>query len=141
MQSENAGFLLNSAGGQLALSAVFPPQEISLVPDSDPIGHAITRCGFVLIQQAHHTIFVELCPSKVAPLAALAAFHQIKETRAECVVLASAGDSWRCSQYEIFVPTKEALVRIGRMARSASKRAAAELRSGDPGSPVPKIEA
>lgn len=139
MHSESTGFLLNRAGDRLAVNELLLSHRASVEPRSDPVGHVIMHCGFVLIQLAHHALFVELCPSKVAPLAALAAFHQVKETKAECVVLGYRGDSWRRSQYEIFLRTNESLVRIDRIARSASKRAAAELQAGYVGSRARKI--
>lgn len=81
----------------------------------------------MLIQPAHHAVFVELCPTKVAPLAVLAAYYEIRATPARCIVLGYPGE-WRRDQYELFNSLDNALPRIEQMARGASKRRAAEIR-------------
>lgn len=140
MQNNYTGFLLDDAGGQVALNGSFASYSVNLAAGRDAINYAITCRGFVLMQPAHRMVFVELCPSKVAPLAALEAYYKIKETTAEYVVLAYTCDIWRSSPYEFFTNIEEALERMGRVARAASKRAAAALQALYLGSALPKIE-
>jgi hypothetical protein len=137
MQPNDAGFLLNDSGRRLAMDVLPQAQELGLDNKSDLIDHAIRQRGFVLIQPAHRAIFVELCPSKVAPLAALEAFYEVKGTAAECIVLAYPGDPWECPRCKLFSSIKAALRNIEIVARAASRRAAAKINErphskGDP---------
>jgi len=122
---ENTGFLLDTAGCELVLTGLQDSEGGEENPDV--IADAIVRRGWVLIQIARRLIFVELCPRRVAPLAALEAFHRMKEVSAEFAVLAYAGDTWRRSQYEVFSPAKGALQKMNSFARSARMKAAADL--------------
>ena len=124
----DAGFLLDNSGRRLPVDRPSLVQELGLAEKSDVIDHAIRHCGFVLMQPGHRAVFVELYPPKVAPLAALEAFYEIRDTPAKCIVLGCAGE-WRRDQYEIFSSVKAALQRIERIARAASKRRAAEVQS------------
>jgi hypothetical protein len=130
MRSDNSCFLLNDAGRRLPADPFSLAQELGLAANSDVIDHAIRQFGFVRIQLAPHALFVELYPSKVAPLAALEAFHQVKVTSEECVLLACLGDSREHSRFEFFSSPKAARVTMGKLARAASRRAAAELQAG-----------
>jgi hypothetical protein len=127
MQSKDAGFLLNDWGQRLAMDALAQIREPNLDSKSDLIDHAIQQRGFVLIQPTRGAVFVELCPSKVAPLAALEAFYEIKGTTAECIVLAYPGGLWKGPRYELFSSSKAALKNIETVARAASRRVAKKI--------------
>jgi hypothetical protein len=126
IQANDPGFLLNETGGRLAVDALLAAGEFG--PEGRPklIDCALNERGFVLITRAHHATVVELCPLRVAPLAALAAIHHLKRTAAECVLLASLGDTWRRSPYELFTSVGAAVEKLKGVARAAGKRAAAE---------------
>jgi hypothetical protein len=133
----DAAFLLDESGRRMGVDRLSLSEELRLPEDSDAIDHAIRHCGFVLIQPVHHALFVELCPTKVAPLAVLAAYYEIRATPAQCIVLSSPGE-WRRDQYELFSSVDNALPRLQRIARGASKRRAAEIRTG--GKPSPQAD-
>ena len=99
MQSADVGFLIDDAGRRLASPSLF--RSPGLPEKSDEIDYALREQGFVLIKPAHRALFVELCPQKVAPLAALEASYVVKQTQAECVVLYLLGDTWRRQPYEL----------------------------------------
>ncbi|MGA8551444.1 MAG: hypothetical protein WB678_14530, partial [Stellaceae bacterium] len=126
MQPNNVGFLLDDRGRRLAIDALPEAYQLDL-GESRVIDHALRQRGFVLIQPAHRTIFVELCPSKVAPLAALEAFYELKGAAAECIVLTCSGRSRKSARGEPF-SVEPALKKIEGIARAASRRAAADLR-------------
>lgn len=123
------GFLLNDAGRRMAVDGFHPAQEPGFGNRSDAIDYAIRQRGFVFIQPARRAIFVELCPSKVAPLAALEAFYEVKGTTATCVVLAYPGGSRERPRHELFSSIKQALEKMEEVARAANRRAASELRA------------
>jgi hypothetical protein len=129
MQPNDASFLLDDSGRRLAMDALRQAQKLGSDNRANLIDHFIRQRGFVLIQPAHRAIFVELCPSKVAPLAALEAFYEIKGTAAKCVVLAYPGEPRKCPQFELFSSIKAALKNIEMVARAASRRAAVKLRA------------
>ena len=127
MQADDLGFMLNESGVRLPVDALLLAGELG--PEGTPklIDYAISQRGFVLITPAHHAAVVELCPLRVAPLAALAAVHYLRRTAAECILLACPGDTWRRSQYELFGSVGAAVERLEGVARAAGKRAAAEV--------------
>lgn len=131
----DASFLLDDSGQRLPMDRPPLAQKLGIPEDVDGIDHAIRHCGFVLVQPAHHAVLVELCPTTVAPLAALAAFYEVRAIPAKCIVLGCPGE-WRRDQYELFSSVKHALPRIARIARAASKRRAAEVRSRSTPSPA-----
>lgn len=120
-QANDRSFMLNESGARLAVDALFLAGELG--PEGRPklIDYAINQRGFVLITPAHHAAVVELCPLRVAPLAALAAIHHLKRTAAECILLASLGDTWRRSQYELFASVGAAVERLRGSPRSGQK--------------------
>lgn len=127
MQLGNQGFLLDERGRRLAINELPQLHELDL-DESASIDWAIRQGGFVRIQRAYRAIFVELCPSRVAPLAALEAFYEIKGAAAECVILA-------CFEYPQKLPHNElffidaALKKVKEIARMAGRRAAVDLRA------------
>jgi hypothetical protein len=134
MQSVDVGFLINDAGKRLANPSLI--RDPKLPEKSDEIDYALRERGFVLINSAHRALFVELCPQKVAPLAALEASYVVKQTQAECVVLYLLGDTWRRQPYELLNSAKAASERLKRIAGAANKRTLAKLRAQ---SPVPSL--
>jgi hypothetical protein len=134
MHPNDAGFLLSDIGKRLAADSSFLAQGPGLDANLDIVSYAIKHRGFVFIGRVRRAIFVELDPSKVAPLAALEAFYQVKATAVECVVLAYPGDSWKRPRYELLCSREAALERMEKVARAASRRVAAGLqtRAGAP---------
>jgi hypothetical protein len=130
MQSADVGFLLDDGGRRLAILS--PLQNRRVNENSDEVDYDLREQGFVLIKRTHRMLFVELCPQKVAPLAALEASYLVKETTAECVVLGLLGDTWRRQPYELLDSVKTASERIKRIACAANKRALAKLRAQSP---------
>jgi hypothetical protein len=130
MQSSDVGFLIDDAGRRLASPSLF--RNPNLPEKSDQIDYALLEQGFVLIKSAHRALFVELCPQKVAPLAALEASYAVKQTQAECVVLYLLGDTWRRQPYELLDSTKAASEKLKRIAGAANKRTLAKLRAQNP---------
>jgi hypothetical protein len=114
-----------------------PIDEAGLDPGRDvdknatAIDRMIKELGFVLIAPARHALFIELCPFKARPLAALAAFYAIKDKRraVDCVVLALSGDTWRRSQYEFFDCAEGAAEKMWALARAARRRTAGDVLS------------
>jgi hypothetical protein len=134
MQSSDVGFLIDDAGRRVATTSLF--LDPNLPEKSEEIDDALREQGFVLIKPAHRALFVELCPQKVAPLAALEASYVVKQTQAECVVLYLLGDTWRRHPYELLDSIKAASERLKRIAGAANKRTLAKLRAQ---SPVPSL--
>lgn len=130
MQSSDVGFLIDDAGRRVAIPSLFGGPD--LPGKSDEIDYALREQGFVLIKPAHRALFVELCPQKVAPLAALEASYVVKQTQAECVVLYLLGDTWRRQPYELLDSIKAASERLKRIAGAANKRTLAKLRAQSP---------
>jgi hypothetical protein len=124
---ESEGFLLDTTGSQVGLSGPWLDSVSDGDANQDVIADAIVQRGWVLIQIVRRLVFVELCPRRVAPLAALEALYKMKETSAECAVLVYLGNTWRRSRYEIFSPAKGALQKMDSFARSARIKAAADL--------------
>lgn len=137
MTSVDVGFLLDHAGNRLTVESLAIARKVH---DADPdvVNYGIRQCGFVFIRRVRQTIFVELDASSVAPLAALEAFHTVKQATAEGLVLSCPGNSWRRPVYEL-LSRPRALEKMRQVARMAGKRAAialemqtsAPLRKGD----------
>lgn len=139
MHAATGGFLLDDKGARISIDAFFGAEELGCGSGARKVDDAINLRGFVLMTLAHRAAVVELCPLTVAPLAALEAFHLAKETAAECVLLVLRGDTWRRSEYEFFSSVEAAARRIKSIARAASKRAAAKLRTQSSATLEPKL--
>lgn len=129
MQQKDVMFVLDDAGHRLALDALPQADEFTLASETDAIERAVTECGFVCMQSIHPVLLVKLSPAKVAPLAALEAFYQIRVSASECVVLVWPEHSWRRQRHEFLSSRAAALERMETIARIAGRRAAAELRA------------
>ena len=127
MHLKDQGFLLNHEGRRWPADPMFLARELDIDADSDVIDAAMSHRGCVFVQPAHSAMFIELYLSKVAPLAALQAFYQIKETAPKCVVLSCQGDTWSRLPYELFPSPRAALQKMEIVARGARRRAAAKL--------------
>ncbi len=133
MHPTDAGYLLSAVGKRLAVEPTFLAQELALDANTQTVDDAIGGHGFVFICPVQRAIFIALDPSRVAPLAAREAFHQLKATAAvECVVLAYPGDGWRRPRYELFSSREAALKTIEKVARAASRRVAVRLQTQSP---------
>lgn len=123
--------LLNENGTPLPIDEAGLAQGWDVGKDALAIDRMIKELGFVLITRARHALFIELCPFKARPLAALAAFYAIKDKRkvVDCVVLRLSGDTWRRSQYEFFDCAESAAEKMRALARAARRRTAGEVLS------------
>jgi hypothetical protein len=130
MSSTDAAFLLTDTGTRVGLDSAVPEEHSTLNAHPEIVDHAIGRHGCVFICPVHRAIFVVLDPSRVAPLAAMEAFYQIKAMGAlECVVLAYPGDGWKHPWYELFSSRGAALEKIEQVAHAASRRVAGRLQT------------
>jgi hypothetical protein len=137
MQSRDVGFLVDDAGNQLAIPTL---QDRIGHEQSDDIDYALRERGFVLLKPAHRVLLVELCPQKVAPLAALEASYLVRQMMAEYVVLGLVGDTWRRQPYELLGSTNAASKKIRKIACSANKRSIARLKDRRQSALTPEIE-
>lgn len=131
MQPAGDAILLNEKGARRSIDAACLEQKRATDENATVLSHLVKELGFVLIVPVHHVLVIELCHFKLRPLAALAAFYEIKNKKrtVDCVVLAFQGDTWRRSKYEIFNSRTMAAERMDALARSASRRVAAELKT------------
>ena len=104
MQPAGDAILLNEKGARRSIDAACLEQKRATDENATVLSHLVKELGFVLIVPVHHVLVIELCHFKLRPLAALAAFYEIKNKKrtVDCVVLAFQGDTWRRSKYEIF---------------------------------------
>jgi hypothetical protein len=139
MRSIDTSFLLNERGARLAIASSSLVRALDCGSRVDLVDFAINRRGFVLITLARCAAVVELCPSKVEPLAALAALHEIRRMAPRWVVLGFLDDTWRCQPYELFYSTGAGVKNLKDIACSARKRAAARLQGRSSASPTPEL--
>lgn len=133
MYPTDAIYLLSAVGKRLAVDPTFLSQELALDANTEIVDEAIGGLGSVFICPVQRAVFIALDPSRVAPLAALEAFYQLKATAAvECVVLAYPGDGWKRPRYELFSSREMALKKIEQVARAASRRVAVRLQTQTP---------
>ena len=121
--------LITGAGEYIATDQAPLTERTSANGTGDSVNLAVSQNGFVFISLAHNAAMFELCPLKVQPIAALETLHVLKRMRAECVLMALPGDTWRASKYEFFPSTKSAIDKLSLLTRSARKRQA-ELVAG-----------
>jgi hypothetical protein len=126
MRSHEAGFFIDGYGTRLTAAARALAWQFGMTDKGDPLADALCR-GWVLIKAAHRTLFVELCPERVEPLAALEAVYQIRAARPACVVLSLVARSTRPQEVEVFRLLRPAIDRVSSIARSASLRDASRL--------------
>lgn len=126
MISHEAGFFIDGYGTRLTAGARALAWQFGMTDKGDPLADALCR-GWVLIKAAHRTLFVELCPQRVEPLAALEAVSQIRAARPACVVLSLLARSTRPQEVEVFRLLRPAIDRVSSIAHSANIRDAADL--------------
>ncbi len=126
-ETDILSFLITGTGEHVATDDALLAEGTGANGAGGSLDLAVGQNGFVFMSLAHNAAMVELSPLKVQPIAALEALHVLKGIRAECVLMALPGDTWRASKYEFFTSTKAAINKLSSLTRSARKRQAEQV--------------
>ena len=121
----DARFLLDESGARLSADPATLSRKLGLSTEINLREFAVSKLGFVSISRLADATYIMLSPLRVAPLAAIETFHQLKRSNVKCVVLAYVDGSLKRSK--LFPTKKPALEKIEQLAHAANKRAAVGL--------------